>query len=126
MESEEARQHLSQERERLFEVRSELLATGITEESEEESLSDPSSNAQHPANVGTETFDRERDLSILEQVEAELVDVERALARLDEGTYGICEVCGKPVEEARLEVLPAARFCIQHQQDAERDVHRPA
>jgi RNA polymerase-binding transcription factor DksA len=48
------------------------------------------------------------------QLRDQLDDVERALARLDEGTYGLCETCGQPIGEARLEVMPAARFCINH------------
>lgn len=47
-------------------------------------------------------------------VREQLDDVERALARLDEGTYGTCEVCGAPIGEPRLEALPATRFCIDH------------
>jgi len=48
------------------------------------------------------------------QLRAELDEVERALAKLDSGTYGQCEVCAKPIAEARLEAMPAARFCIEH------------
>lgn len=70
--------------------------------------------------VGTETFDRERDLAILEQVEAELSEVERALQRLEAGTYGTCEACGKPIDDARLEAVPAARFCLEDEAAAER------
>lgn len=44
----------------------------------------------------------------------QLEDVERALVRLDDGTYGTCEVCGNPIAEARLEAMPATRFCIDH------------
>jgi len=44
----------------------------------------------------------------------QLDDVEKALARLDDGTYGQCEVCANPISEARLEVMPATRFCIDH------------
>lgn len=43
-----------------------------------------------------------------------LEDVEAALARIDAGTYGICETCGDPVGDARLEAMPTARFCIDH------------
>lgn len=74
---------------------------------------------QHQADLGTDTFNRERDLSILETVEAELADIERALSRLDDGTYGICEVCGSGIADERLEVLPAARYCVDHQLQAE-------
>ena len=45
---------------------------------------------------------------------AELDEVERALAKLDDGTYGRCEICGEPIAEARLEAMPATRFCIDH------------
>ena len=48
------------------------------------------------------------------QLRSELDEVERALAKLDDGTYGKCETCGEPISEARLEAMPATRFCIQH------------
>lgn len=44
----------------------------------------------------------------------QLVEVEGALARLDDGSYGTCEVCGKAISDARLDALPATRFCIDH------------
>jgi DnaK suppressor protein len=48
-------------------------------------------------------------------VEAELKDIDDALRRLDDGTYGICEECGKPIDEARLEAMPWARYCVVDQ-----------
>ena len=48
------------------------------------------------------------------QLKEQLDDVEAALGRLDEGTYGSCEVCGQPIGEARLEAMPATRWCIEH------------
>ncbi len=51
------------------------------------------------------------DLSVLEELETELHDVEHALHRLDDGTYGTCEVCGEAIGEARLEAAPATRVC---------------
>ena len=47
-------------------------------------------------------------------LQEQLDDVEHALQRLDEGTYGTCEVCGQAIAEARLEAMPATRFCIEH------------
>ncbi|HEX2577696.1 MAG TPA: TraR/DksA C4-type zinc finger protein [Aquihabitans sp.] len=44
----------------------------------------------------------------------QLAQVEGAMARLDEGTYGTCETCGGPIGEARLEAMPATRYCIDH------------
>ena len=48
------------------------------------------------------------------QLRTELDEVERALEKIDAGTYGVCEVCGQPIAEARLEAMPATRFCIEH------------
>ncbi len=48
------------------------------------------------------------------QLRSELDEVERALAKLDDGSYGKCETCGEPIAEPRLEAMPAARYCIQH------------
>jgi RNA polymerase-binding transcription factor DksA len=48
--------------------------------------------------------------SLREQLDA----VEGALAKLDEGTYGVCERCQKPIPDARLEAMPASRYCIEH------------
>lgn len=47
-------------------------------------------------------------------LQEQLDDVEHALERLDEGTYGTCETCSQPIAEARLEAMPATRFCIEH------------
>ena len=117
-----ARQRLADERERLAGVRSTFDEEGLTEQSESDSVGELSSYDQHQADMGTETFEREKDLSILEQVEAELADVEHALRRLDEGTYGTCEACGKVIPDERLEAMPAARLCLEHQAEAEREV----
>ena len=48
------------------------------------------------------------------QLREQLDDVERALAKLDEGTYGTCEICGATIGAARIEAMPATRFCIEH------------
>ena len=124
MESDHARERLEEERARLQELVDEYKEEGLTDESEEASLGELSSLDQHQADVGTETFNRERDLSILEQVEGELHDVEHALRRLSDGTYGTCEACGKPIPDERLEAMPAARFCLADQAVAERE-NRP-
>ena len=121
MDTDLARQRLADERARLDGVKSTFDDEGLTEQSEKDSVGELSSYDQHQADTGTETFEREKDLSILEQVEAELADVEHALRRLDDGTYGTCEVCGKPIPDERLEAVPAARLCLEHQSEAERE-----
>jgi DnaK suppressor protein len=64
--------------------------------------------------VAVEAIDRQDCVSILDQVEAELSDVEHALRRLDEGTYGQCEACGQAIGSERLAAGPAARRCGEH------------
>jgi len=105
----------------LQDLRTSFEQEGLSEESEDESLGELSHMVQHQADVGTETFNRERDLSILERVEAELSEVEHALHRLDDGTYGTCEACGQRIDDDRLQALPAARFCLKDQAVAERE-----
>ena len=119
---ERARERLLQERDRLQRI-SEALSGEVGEGvgSERDALSELSLADQHPADVGTEMFEREKDESILERVAAELADVERALKRADEGTYGICEACGREIAPARLEIKPEARFCVDDQAAAERE-----
>jgi RNA polymerase-binding protein DksA len=68
------------------------------------------------ADAGTFTFERERDLSIENNVRDLLGKIDRALTRMDEGTYGICSRCGKPIEKARLKALPYADLCIKDAQ----------
>jgi DnaK suppressor protein len=127
MDSSSARQQLAEERARLESLRDQFRADGLTDESEGQSLDALTLVSQHPADVGTETFDRERDLSILEQVEGELAEVERALERLDDGSYGTCEACGRQIDDVRLAARPEARLCRQDQEAAEREArHRPA
>jgi RNA polymerase-binding transcription factor DksA len=121
MDNDAARARLHDEVARLEGLKADFDAEGLSAESEAETLSELSSADQHQADVGTETFNREADLSILEQIEAELADVAHALRRLDDGTYGTCEACGKPIDDARLEALPAARFCLDDQAGAERE-----
>ncbi len=52
--------------------------------------------------------------ALAESLRSVLVDVEHALAKLDDGTFGTCEQCGAPISEARLEAMPATRWCVQH------------
>jgi RNA polymerase-binding transcription factor DksA len=115
------RQRLTEERRRLQAVRDGFEDENLGNESEQDNLAELSSIDQHQADMGTETFEREKDLSILEEVESDLADVERALQRLDEGTYGTCEACGRPIDPDRLEAMPATRLCRDDQEKAEQE-----
>ena len=76
---------------------------------------------QLPAEQAAETLNRELDSSVELRVRTELGEVEAALHRLDVGRYGLCEVCGGEIAEARLEAMPAARFCVADQSRVEKD-----
>ncbi len=111
-------------RKRLEEHRAELRATLEGLESDTQAQSDSTSELstvdQHPGDIGTETFERAKTESIVESVRAALEDVEHAFRRIDQGTYGTCEVCGAEISDERLEAVPATRFCLQHQSEVER------
>ena len=114
MNSERARELIGRERERLESLVREREAEGLNE-AEGEQVAELAAYDQHQADLGTETFEREKDFSILEQLEAELDDLDRALRKLDEGTYGTCEACGKEIPAERLEIMPGTRFCVEDQ-----------
>jgi YteA family regulatory protein len=63
----------------------------------------------HPADSGTALYEREKDIALKRHLEEELEDIEYSLQQIEKGTYGICEVTGKPIAKERLEVLPTAR-----------------
>jgi len=69
---------------------------------------------------GTTTFERERDLSLSENVKDILKRVNEALDRIDNGTFGLCEMCGTPIPEERLKALPYANLCITCKQKEEK------
>jgi RNA polymerase-binding transcription factor len=61
----------------------------------------------------TEAISRLTDISVGQSLEVSLARIERALARLDEGTYGTCERCGRPIPEKRLEAMPESVHCVE-------------
>ena len=113
MDTEQARAKLLSERKRLEAVRdaADRLSAGAQEAAQREL----SSSDQHPAELATETLERELDQSVVQAARAELAECEAALERLDAGTYGVCEECGKPISGERLEALPFARYCLDDQ-----------
>jgi len=111
---------LEEELTRLRGLRDSLRAS--TADVERDPTGDPSTGG-HIADAGSEMFERSRDLSIVETLDEQLADIDHALARLDNGSYGVCEACGAQIDPDRLAARPAARFCLNDQQGAEREVH---
>jgi RNA polymerase-binding transcription factor len=72
------------------------------------------------ADSGTATFERERDLSLVNNLRDLMERIDKALATIDEGTYGLCDRCGRPIEKLRLKALPYANLCIKDKQAEER------
>lgn len=108
-------------RERLLEERIELQEqlTTIEDNSFATTQSDLSGDVgldDESADAGTATFEREKDLSIEQNVRDLLQKIERALKRMEAGTYGTCDRCGKPIEKARVKALPYVDLCIKDAQ----------
>ena len=118
-----ATRRLEEERTRLQGIRDDL------QREQEESTSDTSGELsnfdQHPGDSGTETFEMEKNVSLREQVEYELTEIDVAFQRLERGDYGKCQACGRPIGDARLEAMPATRLCVEDQAKAEREAGYP-
>jgi DnaK suppressor protein len=87
--------------------RQETFRVPLAEMTDELSLYD-----QHPADIGSELYEREKDYAYLELMEFQLQKLDQALARLEQGVYGICDNCGNAIELPRLERLPETTLCI--------------
>jgi DnaK suppressor protein len=72
------------------------------------------------ADASSKVFERERELSLTHNARELLEQAEHALARIDAGTYGVCESCGKPIGKARLLAFPRATLCMECKQREER------
>jgi DnaK suppressor protein len=113
-EHDDLRVRLSEERDHL-----EAQLASIVEESFAATQSDMSGDVgldDESADAGTATFEREKDLSIENNVRDLLRKIDGALKRMDEKTYGLCARCGRPIEKARLKALPYAELCIKDAQ----------
>jgi RNA polymerase-binding transcription factor DksA len=108
-----ARARLESERARVGGLIEDLRGEGLDENLAEQS-GDVAGFDANQEDQGAEMVDREKDLAILEGLEADLAEIEAALQRLDEGTYGVDEVTGEPIDAERLDALPTARTNVPH------------
>jgi RNA polymerase-binding protein DksA len=110
-EVESFRQMLLELRRRLAEHISQMQSDALREPNANVSeLSDMP--LEHLADRGTDNYARDMIISILQNSDAELCDIDAALAKIDEGDYGTCEACEESISRDRLQALPFARLCI--------------
>ena len=99
-------------------------AEATLKRSAKEDAGDLSSYGQHMADAGTDTFDRDFALSLVSSEQEALSEVETAIKRIKDGTYGICEITQKPIAKERLLAVPFTRYSAEAQKDIEKNRHR--
>jgi DnaK suppressor protein len=109
-------------RDRLESEMLELRAEIATAESQmAERMSDAAEGAgDDQADAGAKTFEREQEMALTYNARDLLAQNERAIGRIDQGTYGVCESCGQPIGKARLQAFPRATLCVRCKQREER------
>jgi RNA polymerase-binding transcription factor DksA len=107
------------------------LTEGIERHSEEtlkrsakDDAGDLSAYGQHMADAGTDTFDRDFALSMVASEQEALSEIDAAIKRIHDGTYGVCEITQKPISKERLLAVPFTRYSAEAQKDLERNRHR--
>lgn len=78
----------------------------------------------HPADLGTENYEEELTLRLLENKEQILEEIDAALARIEQGTFGRCEECQQEIPRERLEAVPYTRYCLRHARQQERSARK--
>lgn len=101
--------------------RREILQTPISEATDELSSYD-----QHPGDLASDTYEREKEVGLLEMLEFELEKVNEAFSHYQNGSYGICDQCGKQIEPARLQRLVNTTLCVTCAGSRSEHFHRPA
>lgn len=104
-----------------IERKRDILQTPVSEYTDELSAYD-----QHPGDLGSDTFEREKELGLLEMLEFEMSKINEALVKFDNGSYGICDQCGGTIEPARQRRLPNTTVCAACAQNHANRFHRPA
>ena len=98
----------------------ELHTSETLKRSSRDDSGDLSSYSQHQADAGTDTFDRDLALSMVSNEQDALYEIEQAIQRIFDGTYGVCEITGQPISKERLMAVPFTRFSVEGQAEYER------
>ncbi len=117
---------VAQQRDRLEGLKKELLQIRSGMSGDERERAENEGDTQlDSGDMSQEMFTREMDATIGEQVERRLKDVDRALQKIEEGTYGLSDVSGEPIPKGRLEAMPEAVRTVEEQQRFERERRPP-
>ena len=121
------KEFVEEQRGRLEELRAELtrLARGLEEDQRDRAEDEEDFTEHDSGDMSQQMFTREMDATIGEQAGRRLEDVERALAKIEEGTYGLSDESGEPIARGRLEAAPEAIRTVKEQQDFERERRPP-
>ena len=106
--------HIEEFKAMLWAKRNEILGNVTTMEFEalRRDRSDLSNMPTHLADIGTDNYEIENILGLMDSERKILMEIDIALSRIENGTYGICEMNGEPIPKARLEAIPWARYCV--------------
>jgi len=102
----------------------ELHSEETLKRSSKDDSGDLSSYGQHMADAGTDTFDRDFALSLVSSEQEALTEIDAAIKRIHDGSYGVCEITQKPIAKDRLLAVPFTRYSAEAQKDLERNRHR--
>ncbi len=96
--------------------RNEILdnVTSMEDETLHKQRSNLSNMPIHMADIGTDNFDQEFTLGLMDSERKLMKEIDEALQRIEDGTYGICQGSGRPIPKARLEAIPWARYCVEY------------
>lgn len=116
---------VAKQKQRLLDLRDELLTSmfGVTRDTLRNAPegSEASGSGMHQGDAGSDAYDRDFALSVLAKEQDALYEIDQALKRIDRGTYGICEMSGRRIPQARLEAIPFARLTVECQADWEKE-----
>lgn len=118
---------LEEEKQQLLAVVERLTGPGGLESPLDESGQELSAYDNHPGDLGSQLYERSKDLGLLQSTRDQIAAIEAAQRAIGEGNYGYCQVCGQPIPEERLLALPSTVLCVQckraqEEQDKERPV----
>ena len=101
------------------------IQAGALRGSRQEGAGDLSNMPTHPADVGSDNYEQEFTLGLLESERVLLKEIDEALQRIEDGTYGTCQGTGEPIGKARLMARPWAKYCIDYARKIEKGLVRP-